>query len=651
MRGGGLSDREDQELRPESARRAPVAPLQQALSHAQRLLDRDPALAARQAMLVLDRKPGEPSALHTLGRAEAALGRHAAARRSLEAAAAGDPNLAGVWRDLGDACARLNEAGAADVAYRRHVEAAVCDPDLMHAAEALAENRLDLAETRLKARLRSAPTDVAALRMLGELAARLGRLGDAETLLAHTLEIAPGFIAARHNYAVTLYRQNRGEAALSEVRRLRAARPDEPAFRILEAAVLALVGEYEAAVAIYHALLSEREDQPKLWLSLGHALKTLGRTAEAVGAYRRCVALAPSLGEAWWSLANLKTERFTAEERGALARLAKAPQAGEDDRLHLLYAHGKALQDDGCADAAFDAYAAGAAIQKRRIGYRATETSAQVERARAVFTADLLATHAGRGCPAADPIFIVGLPRSGSTLIEQILSTHPQVEGTMELAELSATARRAGALVEGATYPDALAGLDGAALRSLGESYLDGVRIHRRAGRPLFIDKMPNNWLHTGLIRLILPYAKIIDARRHPMGACFSAFKQHFARGQGFSYDLDDLGRYYRDYVGLMDHFDQAMPGAVHRAIYEDMVEDTEGEVRRLLAYCGLPFDPACLRFHETARAVRTASSEQVRRPIYRQGLDQWRAFERHLGPLKSALGPVLETWRERPPP
>jgi hypothetical protein len=268
-----------------------------------------------------------------------------------------------------------------------------------------------------------------------------------------------------------------------------------------------------------------------------------------------------------------------------------------------------------------------------------------IERTRAFFTPQLLAARAGQGAPQPDPIFIVGLPRAGSTLVEQILASHSEVEGTMELPDMPSIAMEVGSGAGAGRYPEALAGIDAAGLRALGERYLEATRIQRKLGRRHFIDKLPNNFLHTGLIHLILPNACIIDARRHPLGCCFAAFKQHFARGQNYTYDLAELGAYYRGYVELMAHFDTVLPGRVHRVIYEQLVEDTEGEVRRLLDYCGLAYESACLRFYENERAVRTASSEQVRSPIYREGVDQWRAYEEWLGPLKDALGPVLQAY------
>jgi hypothetical protein len=364
------------------------------------------------------------------------------------------------------------------------------------------------------------------------------------------------------------------------------------------------------------------------------------------------VALAPQLGEVWWSLANLKTWRFEAADVAAMrAQLARTDLA-EDDRFHLEFALGKALEDDGDFAASFGAYARGNAIRKAQLRHSADDTSQQATASRALLDAEFFAARAGWGCPASDPIFIVGLPRSGSTLVEQILASHSAVEGTMELPDILTLVRRMDRPPtpggEG-RYPAALAALTADEARALGEEYLERTRVQRRTERPRFIDKLPNNWLHVGLIRLILPNATIIDARRHPLGCCLSGFKQHFARGQAFSYDLAHIGRYYRDYVALMAHVDAALPGKVHRVIYERMVADTEGEVRRLLAHLGLPFEDACLRFWTNERAVRTASSEQVRQPIFDDALDHWRNFEPWLDPLKAALGDVLDAYPEAP--
>ena len=444
-------------------------------------------------------------------------------------------------------------------------------------------------------------------------------------------------------------------AALDHALRLLALQPalaKAQAEEILRAAVLARVGDYDKSIEVYERLLADRPEFPKAWLSYGHALKTAGRQADCISAYRRSLQIAPGLGEAYWSLANLKTVRMddgdVAQMEGQLNRVG----LDESDRLHLHYALGKALEDRGDYAASFEHYRQGAALRRSQVGYDADDVSAETAKARAIYTAELFADRAGWGAPAPDPIFIIGLPRSGSTLVEQILSSHSAVEGTMELPDLAAIARGLepkDARGDTASYHDGIPALTVEAIRALGEDYLGRTRVYRKSARPLFIDKMPNNFQHVGLIQLILPNARIVDARRHPLATCFSAFKQHFARGQHFSYDLADLGRYYADYVALMRHFDRVTPGRIHRVLYERMVDDCEGETRRLLDYCGLEFEPSCLRFFENDRAVRTASSEQVRQPIFRDGLDQWRHYEPWLGSLKAALGPTLDAYPEAP--
>ena len=657
----------------------PVGTLEVALDHAARLLASDPALAAEQAEEILRAVPRHPVALLVLARARRAAGDPRAAVEILEPLAAaqplaaevhyelalalGDsgrgeaavgslrralrlrPDLDGGWRVLGDHLTAIGDTAGADAAYANHVRVSTRDPRLLAPAAALADGRLPEAESLLRAHLRSHPSDVAAIRMFAELAARLGRLGDAENLLARCLELAPGFTAARHNYAVVLHRQGRSAEALQEVERLLATDPRNPGLRSLQAAALARLGEYHRSIAVYEGILADYPGQAKIWMSLGHAFKTAGRQSDCIAAYGRAIELSPSLGEAWWSLANLKTYRFAQGEVETMSAQLDREDLPVEDRLHFHFALGKALEDAGEHATAFEHYAAGNRLHRATLPYRAEETTALVERSRALFTPQFLEPRRDSGCPAGDPIFVVGLPRSGSTLIEQVLASHPAVEGTMELPDLLAIVRDLGGgrrRSEPSRYPEVLAELEPSALRDLGERYLERTRIQRKTDRPFFIDKMPNNWAHVGLIQMILPNARIVDARRHPLSCCFSAFKQHFARGQGFTYDLDDLARYYRDYVDLMAHFDAVLPGRVHRVHYERMVEDTEGEVRRLLVYCGLDYDERCLRFYENERAVRTASSEQVRSPIYRHGVDHWRNYEPWLEPLRQALGPAL---------
>jgi tetratricopeptide (TPR) repeat protein len=529
---------------------------------------------------------------------------------------------------------------------------ALQDPQLLQAGLALVEGRLAAAEQLLRARLRARPTDIAAIRMMAELASRLGRYKDAENLLHRALELAPGFTAARANLATVLYRQNRPAEAIEVLDRLLEGEPANPAHQNLKAAALGRIGGYEEAIELYAAVLARFPRQPKVWMSYGHVLKTVGRQSDSIAAYRRAIADEPSLGEAWWSLANLKTVKLGEEDVAAMEAALQGPELAEEDRFHLHFALGKALEDQGETERAFAHYADGNRRRRAGIAYDPEEIERHVERSIALFTPDFFAERAGQGCMTPDPIFIIGMPRAGSTLIEQILASHSRVEGTMELPDIPALAKRLGGRKlrsEATAYPESLAGLSPAELTALGEEYLERTRIQRKTERPYFIDKMPNNWAHCGMIHLTLPNAKIVDARRHPLACGFSNFKQHFARGQGFSYDLAELGRYYRAYVRLMRHVDEVLPGRVHRVIYERMIEQPEAEVRRLLDYLGLPFEEECLRFYENERAVRTASSEQVRRPINREGLDQWRPFEPRLDPLKDALGPVLSAYPDAP--
>ena len=378
-------------------------------------------------------------------------------------------------------------------------------------------------------------------------------------------------------------------------------------------------------------------------MSVAHLLKTVGDQAEAIDAYRHAIALAPSMGEAWWSLANLKTVRFSDADLAAMSAALDDKTLGPDDRLHLNFALGKGREDRGDDEAAWRHYAAGNAQRSAELGHDPARVKGLVDRTIALLDTPFFAARAGQGHPAPDPIFILGMPRAGSTLVEQILASHPLVEGTMELPDLTSIVRALSG--ENQAYPEILATLDAEQIADIGRDYVERTRIHRQTEKPFFIDKMPNNWAYAGLVRLILPNARIIDARRHPLACGFSNFKQHYARGQAFSYDLAHFGQYYADYVRLMTHLDRVQPGAIHRVIHERLVDEPEAQVRDMLAALGLDFDPACLRFHENKRAVRTASSEQVRRPISRDGLEQYKRFEQHLGPLKAALGTALMTW------
>lgn len=664
----------------------PMASVETALVHASRLLATDPALAGEQAGEILKVAAGHPVARLLLGASRSALGdteralqildplareqprsaltqlelglalgragRGDEAVDALRRAVALKPELPQAWRALADHLLAAGDPQGADEAYARHVRHSTRDPGLLAAAAALCENRIPEAESLLREHLKQTPTDVAAIRMLAEVAARLGRDEDAEHLLARCLELAPGFDAARQNYALVLNRANKHAEALDEIETLLGKDPAHPGYRNLKAVILCRVGDYAPAIDLYDGVLAEYPRNPKLWMSYGHALKTAGFRDRAIRAYRRSIELDPSFGEAYWSLANLKTFRFDEQDLAAMRRQLARTDLDPEHRLHFDFALGKALEDAAEYADSFAHYSAGNALRLERVPYSADDHSARVRRSKALYTPEFFRQREGWGSDARDPIFIVGLPRAGSTLIEQILSSHSAVEGTMELPEILAITRdlrKRTAAPRSTAYHEVLADLSADELRELGQRYLERTRIHRKSGTPFFIDKMPNNFAHIGLIHLALPNARIVDARRHPLACCLSGYKQHFAKGQSFTYGLDDLGRYYRDYAGLMAHFDATLPGRVHRVIYEDMVADTETEVRKLLDYCGLPFEPQCLRFFENERPVRTASSEQVRRPIYREGVDHWRHYEPWLGPLKQALGPVLEAYPSVP--
>ena len=515
-------------------------------------------------------------------------------------------------------------------------------PRLIEAAMAMNENRLDVAERLLKPHLKEDPFDVFAIRMLAELAARIGRWGDAEHLLRRAVELAPGFTAARANLALVLGRMGRPAEALELLDQVFVDEPEDLGHWNLKAATLGRLGDFDEAIHLYENVLEQAPRQPRVWLSYGHMLKTVGRLEEGIAAYRKAIEIKPELGEAWWSLANLKTVKFDQADIAAMEQALSSKGLSEEDRFHLDFALGKAMHDTGRAEEAFRHYSEGNALRLKNQPYDAARITRTVDRCIAAFTPESFAERAG-ACDAPDPIFIIGMPRAGSTLVEQILASHSLVEGTSELADIPALVRKVGA------YPGKVLELNETERRELGAEYLKRAAVQRRTDRPFFIDKLPNNWLFVPFIQLILPKAKIIDARRHPLSCCFSNFRQHFAHGQAFTYDLGDLGRYYSDYVRLMAHIDAVLPGRVHRVIYERMVEDTELEVRALIDHCGLEFEPQVLEFYKTERAVRTASSEQVRRPIYREATEEWRPYEDFLEPLKSALGPVLESYPAEP--
>lgn len=660
--------------------------LEEATEITARLLDVNPTLAAEQAQEILNAVPNHPPALFLLASAKRRIGdpqgailvlepllnaqhKWAAAHfeygASLGMVGRGDeaiqallkavrfqPEHPEAWRVLADHLMAIGDTKGGDIAYARHVQCSARDPMLREAALAMVKNDVAVAERLLKSHLMEKPTDVPAIRMLAEVAVRVGRDEDAKNLLLRCIELAPSFAAAHYNYAVILHRSNNPNAALAEIEKALESDPNSPSYRNLYAVILSRVGEYQKSIDIYSRLLGEYPDNPKVWLSYGHVLKTAGKQTECINVYRESIARDPAFGEAYWSLANLKTFRFADSDLEAMDAQLADPDLSAENRWHFEFSLGKACEDAKQYRQSFEHYSTGNELYRRGNNYDAGLNNARLHRLKSEFSREFFAQRKGVGHDAPDPIFIVGMPRSGSTLLEQILSCHSQVEGTTELPDMITIAkdlREEADTDDISVYASILAAKSPGELRALGERYMTTTRIHRKTDRPLFIDKMPNNFLHTGMIHLLLPNAKIIDARRHPMGCCFSNFKQYYAQGQLFSYSLADMGHFYRDYVELMAHFDDVLPGRVHRVFYEDTVANTETVARDVLAYCGLEYEPECLRFHESDRPVRTASSEQVRQPIYQGGMEQWTHFEEWLDPLRVALGPVLDEYPEVP--
>ncbi|MBI3439148.1 MAG: sulfotransferase [Proteobacteria bacterium] len=601
----------------------------------------DAALAEVQPLAENDRTWF--AAQRLLGLVQASRDEHRAAADALARASELNPGHAYVWCELAAQLRAAGDVEASRAAYLNHVQRAALDPRLLRASAALGEGKPEQARAILGPYLAQHPSDPIALSMMAEANAREDRPLEAEQGLRRIIDLVPGYLPVRHSLGQLLMGLGQYDEAVSVARALAEADPGNVGPQKLLAAALGLVGEYEQAVAIYRRLLADNAAQPTIWLALGHTLKTMGETGEAVEAYRKSIALDPAQGDAYWSLANLKRFKFSDEDVATMTWQLQSGKLAAPDRVSMLYALGAAYEARGEVARAFESYSAGARLHQP-VAKRPPLTLF-APAARSVFTREFFEELGETGSPATDPIFIVGLPRAGSTLVEQILASHSQVEGTMELPDINMLAMRIAGSNDPEEHFKRLQALSRAELRGLGESYLQSTRSHRKLGRAHFIDKMPNNFAHTGLIHLILPNAKIIDVRRHPLACGWSCFKQHFALGQLFTYDLAEIGRYYADYVALMAHFDTVLPGRVHRVIYEQLVADPETEIRRLLKYCDLPFEAAVLAPHETQRPVHTASSEQVRQPISASGLDSWKPYEPWLGPLKAALGETLSAY------
>ena len=521
-------------------------------------------------------------------------------------------------------------------------------PEVVTATQLFSDGDLAVAEPMVRAFLLRHGDHPEAMRLLAKIGMAHDALDDADVLLEAVLTLAPDYQAARYDYAEVLRMRHKYAEARAQARQLLALASDNLDYRALDAAASVGLGDHEAAIQTYRSMLTDAPGSADVQLWLGHALKTIGQVPDAIAAYRAAATARPDFGDAYWSLANLKTYRFAPEEVTSMRAAEASPRTTTFDRYHLCFALGKALEDGGEVADSWACYERGNALKRAESRYRPqileTNTRRQIE----VCTRAFFEARAGWGDSSPDPIFIVGLPRSGSTLIEQILASHSQVEGTQELADIQRIVLELQGRdpdLDDPRYPAALADLTEADLRGLGERYLADTRVYR-SGAPFFVDKNPNNFRHIGLIQLMLPNARIIDARREPMSCCFSNLKQLFAQGQEFAYSVEDIARYFRTYLELMRHWDQALPGRVLRVQYEDVIADLEGSVRRILAYCRLPFEPACVAFHETRRSVRTPSSEQVRQPIFRDGLDKWERYEPWLGPLKDALGDALTRYR-----
>ena len=677
-----------------TAESSPPAPMsgspdtELALMRASTLLESDPQAAARSARAILENSPGheaaslllasaclrlgDPAAAMELlqsiapaaeaspilqlelGRALAASGQPGKAIGALERAVALDERMAEAWRELAAQRFAVGDTKGGDAAYARYDRLLAPPADLQVASRGLADGRLEPALSLLRRRLHAVPDDVAALRML----ARAALVGEdfvaAEQHLLRCLQIAPGYAAARWDLASELCAHQRYDEALPHLERLLDADAGNPGYIGLKVQALRFYGRNAEAVALLERAATSHPRDAALRLMQGHQLRDVGDAAGAIEAYCQALRIQPALSEAYRCLADLKTYRFAPAEVAAMEQLLALGPPTDPGRADIEFALGKALEDAAQYARSFEHYARGNALFRSGVVYRPEVMRGGLERAKELYTPQFFAERAGWGSERRDPIFIIGMPRSGSTLLEQILASHSQIEGTRELPEIPAIARElmlSGDRYAKASYPRQLAELSRAQLEGYAERYLQRTQLHRPQGKPHFVDKMLANYDHVGLIQLMFPRATIIDARRHPMACCFSCFRQMFGLGQAFSYDQQELGGHYRHYFELMEHIERVLPGRVHRLYYEELVSNPEGVVRRLLDHCGLPFEAGCLKFYENRRAVSTLSSEQVRRPISAEAVNQWRHFEPWLGPLREALGELVDRYPSFAPP
>lgn len=593
---------------------------------------------------ILAEEPDHGRAYQERGYIHRKLGESSEAMAAFEKAVELNPALFGSWRALAEMPSYPKRQQA-----QQHVAwLSSLPPELVSVTSLIHQRKLYQAEQLCRHFLKDHPHHPEAMRLLAKLGSLFHILDDAEFLLASCLELYPDFKHARLDYVHVLQKRQKFHKALEQAQILLRSDPDNTNFQICLGNAQQATGDFEAAIGTFESVLGITPHDHELILTMGHALKTMGRVDDAIDAYRRSYRVKPGYGDAFWSLANLKTYRFSPQERQHMRDHEANAATGLNDKIHLCFALGKDFEDHGNFEEAFTFYSRGNALKRDTDKFDIEMMDKAHDTQMKLFNAAFFKRHEQTGCPAPDPIFIVGLPRAGSTLLEQILSSHSQVDGTMELSNIVSLAHQLNGrkvVQDNPRYPGILSEMPSGDLTKLGERYMADTRHHRR-GAAFFIDKMPNNFRHIPLIHLILPNAKIIDARRHPMACCFSGFKQLFGEGQQFSYSLEDIGHYYRRYVEIMDHWDKELPGRILRVHHEDVVANLELQVRRILDYCGLPFEQACLDFHKTERAVRTPSSEQVRQPIYQSGTDQWQHFKPFLGPLEKALGPALANFR-----
>ena len=542
--------------------------------------------------------------------------------------------LAGLLGKRGD----LIEANSALESYKKLSK---LPSKLLTVRNMMAEKRYLKAENVCRSFMIENPTHVEGMRLLADLGVKTNVLDDAEFILESAVEFEPENNLARFDYMNVLYRRQKYKEALNQATLLLKSEPNNLDYKIGFANQSVAVGNYDQALLIYEEALSKVKNRSDLFLVYGHALKTIGKTEDAILSYRSAYAARNNFGDAYWSLANLKTYKFLDTEVDTMKVYMDDPNTSIDDQAHFCFALGKHYEDNSLYKDAFNCFTRGNDLRKSQLDYTPALMSQRFEAQKKVCDKKLFNSKIDMGSLAKDPIFIVGLPRAGSTLIEQILASHSKIEGTYELPNIAAIAYELGGRRkknEEPKYPACLSELSGEQMKKFGDAYISDTMVHRRP-LPYFIDKMPNNFRHIGLISLILPNAKIIDARRNPMACCFSGFKQLFASGQEFTYGLDEIGTYYKDYINLMSHWNKVLPGKIYKVQYENVVSNTETEVRKLFKFLELPFEKECLDFYKTKRSVRTASSEQVRQPIYSSGVDQWRNYEDFLMPLEVALG------------